>query len=98
MIAWNRAALPIHRVELKSLDALLKSLAAWLAQVGGKAIEDAMSEIDRLLEEAGGSRSTLTVQATHQALERLAAKLDAGSPPPDLELTLAAFRRDLAIL
>lgn len=98
MIAWNRAALPIQRKQLESLDALVKSIAAWLAQVSGKSVGDAMSDIGRFLQDAGASLDAPTVQATNQALEMIAANLDAAGPPPDLDLTLSAFRSDLAVL
>lgn len=98
MIAWNRADLPIQRTELESLDALLESLAAWLGQVTGRPVEDALSDIDRWLQEAHASRGAPTVQAMSRALETLGANLEAAGAPADLDLISAAFRRDLAVL
>lgn len=98
MIAWNRASLPIERTKAESLEALLDSLAAWLAQVAGKTVEDAMSSIDRMLQEEGASLDAPPRAAMDRALDSLASDLEASSPPPDLDLTLSVFRSDLSLL
>jgi rhodanese-related sulfurtransferase len=98
MIAWNRAALPVQREQLESLDALLKSLAAWLAQISGNELEEAIADLDHRLQEAGASLAAPSAEATAKTLDAIATRLDDKGPPPDLDLTLAAFRRDLAEL
>ena len=87
MIAWNRAGLPVERTEPGSLAELVASVSAWLAQVGSLA------------------PAAVSLPLAHPTRERIAAALarieDAyrrGSAPPDLDLSLASFRRSLARL
>ena len=98
MIAWNRAGLPVHRRQPDSLGALVESIEAWLAQVGARHLDDVKSAIECFLADSGTSRGAPSAEATRRALDDVAAKLDAATPPPDLDLTLSAFRSDLAAL
>lgn len=98
MIAWNRAGLPVRRRDLRSLAELKDCLTAWLAQVSGASRSDAGASFADLLAEAGAAGEGESVVAFDRALEALAERLRAADPPADLELTLEALRRDLAVL
>jgi rhodanese-related sulfurtransferase len=95
MIAWNRAGLAIDRPPLPDLDALLRSLAAWLAQVGGSRPDEARGRIDDWLAEIGDPADRPTSAGVLHVLACVEASWPAGSAPDDLDLTVAAFRRDL---
>jgi rhodanese-related sulfurtransferase len=98
MIAWNRAQLPTRREFPESLDALVRSVQAWLAQVSGRSLEDVVANVADLLEQAGASHVAPTVHAVEEALESIAKNLEESGPPPDLDLSISAFRSDLAVL
>jgi rhodanese-related sulfurtransferase len=87
MIAWNRAQLPVECTEPGSLAELVASASAWLAQVGGLAPEAVGLPL---------------AQPTRERIEALLARIEEGfrrgAAPPDLDLTLASFRRSLARL
>lgn len=87
MIAWNQALLPVERVAPTSLADLLESLVRWVAQVSSQT-PDAV-------------RETL-VAPTHAALDQLLDSVEESlkqkGAPPDLELSIASFRRSLAAL
>lgn len=96
MIGWNQAGLSITRRSQDSLDTLVKAIATWLAMVSRQPVDEALSQIDVMLQEAGASLDAPSAQATGRLLEMIAAKLNEAEPPPDLALTLSAFRSDLA--
>ena len=98
MIAWNLAALPIVRRRSGNLQSLLESSTRWLAQVSGATPTQAGERMAVWLREVGGSATALSAQALEHLLARVEQTLREANPPPDLELTLAAFRRDLAAL
>ena len=87
MIAWNQALLPVEQVTPESLADLLESLVRWVAQVSSQP--------------PAAVRATL-VAPTHDALARLLDSVESSfaqkGAPPDLELSMASFRRSLAAL
>jgi rhodanese-related sulfurtransferase len=94
MIAWNRAQLPIETTEPASVGELLDGIALWLAQVTSRAPDTARG---LLRERLGACFERPTHATVHEAL-RLVGELLGASAPPDLDLTLASFRRSLAVL
>lgn len=98
MIAWNRAELPVLRTELQTLEALLASATAWLAQVAASGRSAARGQIEALLLDAGATLERPTTAALDHALEAIANRLRSAGAPPDLDVTLIRYRRDLAVL
>lgn len=98
MIAWNLAQLPVVRTELTTPGELVESLVAWLAQVTASSAGDARSRIEALLRNASSSLEEANAAALDQVLAALAIELEAANTPPDLALTLSAYRKDLAVL
>lgn len=98
MIAWNRAGLPVRRKELRTLPDLLDCLTIWFSQVSGTTRPDARAVVESLLLEANATGGAASPAAFDRALELLAERLRAAGPPQDLDLTLEALRRDLAVL
>jgi rhodanese-related sulfurtransferase len=98
MIAWNRAGLPVERHRPAGAAELRDLLAAWLAQLGGREPAAARGELAAALAAAGASWDAPTPAALERAIahaERAIASA-VGGAPPDLELSVAAFRRALA--
>jgi len=99
MIAWSREGLPVERRAMESLEQLLGSLGAWLAQVTGRNLLEAQHRLEALLQEAGASWDEPTAAGVDRALDGLRASFEARQPaPPDLDLVLQAYRKDLALL
>ena len=84
MIAWSRAQLPVERTEPASPGELLDSVVSWVAQVSARVPEEVRGELGKL--------------SVGQALDLVESSLRARGAPPDLELSLASFRRSLAAL
>ena len=95
MIAWNLARLPVERTRPASLAALLENAVAWLAQVTAQAPDAARAKLLAELGQESALLSAPTRSGTTRALDAIAAL--AGTPP-DLDLSLAAFRAALAEL
>ncbi len=97
MIGWNRASLPVLQAEPESLAALVDQLVSWTAMVGPLTAEAARDTFHERL-----ARATVPVESpTHGAVEDLISYVGetlASANPPDLELSLASFRRSLAVL
>ncbi|MBK7951933.1 MAG: rhodanese-like domain-containing protein [Deltaproteobacteria bacterium] len=96
MIAWNEAGLPIEQTEPVSLAALVDGLVAWAAQVGARPQTEVRDEL-----RTGLAAATLALDAPSRAgvaraLELVEASFRAKGAPPDLELSLASYRRWLA--
>lgn len=96
MIGWNRAGLPVECDEPASLAALLELVVLWTAQVSAQP-PDAVRERLR----AGlGDPALSFAQPTRASVERALAWVEASfretGPPPDLEPSLATFRRWLS--
>jgi rhodanese-related sulfurtransferase len=98
MIAWNRAGLPLERVEPASTAELLDLVIRWVAQVGGQnpdqVRERFAGRIAKLDESAGGPSQS----ALRELLDFVEASLGEKDPPPDLALSIASFRHSLALL
>jgi rhodanese-related sulfurtransferase len=89
MIAWNRAELPVERTAPASREALLDSAIAWLAQVTAQPGEAARAKL------AASLGRELTGADAAKILDTIA---ELAGSPPDLDLSLAAFRAALAEL
>lgn len=98
MIAWNRAGLPVHRAPIETHADLLDSVVAWLAMVSGSDRQASRTRVEALLGEAGATLASPTIASIDHALAGIEAQLGHSSAPPDLDLVLEAFRRDLAVL
>jgi rhodanese-related sulfurtransferase len=98
MIAWNRAGLPVERHRPASPAELRDALAAWLAQLGAREPAAARGEIAAALAAGGASWESPTAAALERAIDSAARSLAAGGAPPDLEMSVTAFRRALADL
>jgi rhodanese-related sulfurtransferase len=95
MIAWNRAGLPAAHPAPASLAELLGRVALWLAQTTQKSAADA-----RALLEAAAAPASLeppTPNGVARAIDALPGRFGPNAPP-DLDLSLAAFRGWLAAL
>ncbi len=97
MIAWNRAGLPIEQPGPASLEALAHQVLAWLAQVTARPREDAFAQARDALGPQGHSLDEPTHAVVDALVAWVASEL-ADAAPPDLDLSLAAFRRALATL
>jgi len=84
MIAWNRAGLEVERARPETPEQVVETAVAWLAMVTGTSREEAAA----VAGDAGTAR---------EALDRIEAHAR-DRAPADLEITLAALRRDLASL
>lgn len=98
MIAWNEAKLPLQRKAFASIHSLVENLVAYLSQVTPAAAETVRRSLEELLEQAGSSPEAPSAAALEWALHELADSARHPSPPADLELALAAYRSDLALL
>ena len=87
MIAWQRASLPVQRSAPRSRAELLESAVAWLAMVTGQSSDAARGKLEAV---AGGDLADLA-----RALDAIA---ELAGTPPDLDLSLAAFRAALSEL
>ena len=97
MIAWNGAGLPVLHSEPQSLRGLVDQVVAWTAQVG-PLDADGVREIVRKRFE---TQSTASHEPNHKAVEDIithVSELLGATNPPDLELSVAFFRRSLAVL
>ena len=97
MIGWNRASLPVLHAEPDTLTALVDQVVAWTAQVGPLTVDAALDIVrDRF------KRHSVSYESpSHGAVEELinfVGESLATVNPPDLDLSLASFRRSLAVL
>jgi len=102
MIGWNEAGLAIEQTDPGTLAELVEGLVAWAAQVGARSREVVRGELEAALGTALGSGSSAErVDPPRESVERAIALVErsfrsAAAPPPDLELSLASYRRWLA--
>jgi len=96
-IAWNRAGLPTEHEDPTSLTELLELAGAWLAQVSPLTHSAAHDLISWQLERLGASFESPSHAAVERILEFVEEALR-NVNPPDLDLSLAGFRRSLAVL
>jgi rhodanese-related sulfurtransferase len=97
MIAWNRAQLEVEHEDPASLADLLEQALAWLVQMSPRTASSARDLVARQLEPLGASFD----RPTHAAVERVLDFIEESVSevkPPDLDLSMAAFRRSLAVL
>ena len=97
MIGWNRANLPVLHTEPESLSALVEHLVSWTAMVGPLTKESARDVFHKRLKRVNVSVKSPTHGAVEDLINFVAETL-ASANPPDLELSLASFRRSLAVL
>lgn len=97
MIAWNRAELPIEETRPRFLVELRDAIVAWLAQVTRRPPSAVADELRAWLSQSDASFEDPTQAALDWLLDLSEASLDAAELPPDLDLTLATFRRWLAV-
>lgn len=98
MIAWNEAGLPIEQTDPDSLAALVDGLVAWAAQVGARPQPDVRDELRTGLAVAALALDAPSHAGVERAIELVEASLRAKGAPPDLELSLASYRRWLSRL
>jgi rhodanese-related sulfurtransferase len=97
MIDWNRAGLPVLHTEPKTLPALVHQIVAWTAQVGPLSPEAALEIAQQHLKQNDVPFESPTNAAVDQLIDVMGESLATASPP-DLDLSLASFRRFLAVL
>jgi rhodanese-related sulfurtransferase len=95
MIAWSRAGLPVERARYASVAALVDNALAWLAQVTAQTPADARAKLDAAL---GIAVEAPSRSDGARALDWIEAAARAAGPPPDTELSLAAYHAALAAL
>lgn len=97
MIGWHRADLPVLHSEPKTLTALVDQIVSWAAQVGPLTTEAALDVARQRFE-----RQKVSYEApSHAAVDELISFIGeslATVNPPDLDLSVASFRRSLAVL
>lgn len=98
MIAWSRAKLPVEQTEPASLRELLDDVVSWVAQVTAREPQTVRGELRESLRQRGLSLDEPTHVGVEQALGLIEGSLRGGGAPQDLELSLASFRRSLAVL
>ena len=97
MIAWNRAELPVLHTEPKTLAALVDQISSWTVQVGPLTAEAMLDIVREQFERQQASYEAPTPAAVEELISFVADSLAAPNPP-DLDLSLAYFRRSLAVL
>lgn len=98
MIGWNTACLPTEKTAPSSLAELVDGLVAWVAQVGARPREVVRDELRGELAAASLAFDAPTREGVERALAFVESALRAKGAPPDLDLSLAAYRSWLAIL
>lgn len=96
MIAWNRAGLPVERARSASPAALVENAVLWLAQVTAQAPDAVRAKLAGALGAAARGQGAADAARALDWIE--AAAGEAASPPPDLAMSLAAYRAALAAL
>lgn len=95
MIAWNRARLAVERPRYASAAALVDNALAWLAQVSAQTPTDVRAKLDAALGTVAEQPSRSDAARVLDWIEQAAR---AAGPPPDTDMSLAAFRAALARL
>ena len=101
MIAWNRAGLPVEETHPTSLRGLLDQIVAWTAQVRARDREAVRHELREGLgriQPGEGALDDPTHSSVSRVLELLEDWFREADAPPDLEPSLASFRRWLGAL
>jgi rhodanese-related sulfurtransferase len=98
MIAWNSARLPVELVQPASLAALLDLLVRWVAQVSSQTPDVVRESFRAQLEALGAPAGEPTRAALATLLDSVESSFVQKGAPPDLALSMASFRRWLALL
>jgi rhodanese-related sulfurtransferase len=98
MIGWNNAGLPIDKTDPVSLAALVDGLVAWAAQVGARPQAAVRDELRTGLAGEALALDVPTRASVARAIELVEAALREKGAPPDLDLSVASYRRWLADL
>ncbi len=98
MIGWNQAGLPTETTPPRSLAELLDGLIAWAAQVGARPQPDVRDALRSALASEAHDLDAPTPAAVARAIELVERELCERGAPPDLELSVGAYRRWLAAL
>jgi len=98
MIAWNRAKLPVEHVAPGSLADLLEQVVRWVAQVSSQTPDEARELLGARLGKLGATVTSPTHAALDALLDFVEESLSRKDAPPDLDLSIASFRRSLAVL
>ncbi len=98
MIGWNEAGLPIEKTDPVSLAALADGLVAWAAQVGARPQAAVRDELRTGLAAEALGLDEPTRASVARAIELVETALREKGAPPDLDLSLASYRRWLANL
>ncbi len=98
MIGWNEARLSTEMTDPASLAELVDGLIAWVAQVGARTRESVRQELSESL----GSHAVAIEVPKRESIERVLDVIEAScrqrGAPPDLDLSLATYRRWLSAL
>lgn len=97
MIGWNRASLPVLHAEPESLTALVDQVVAWTSQVGPHTVDTALDIVRERFKRHAVSYESPSHGAVEDLISFVGESL-ATVNPPDLDLSLASFRRSLAVL
>lgn len=98
MIAWNTAELPVEQTKPDSLAALMRFITGWLAQVSPLTPDAATELLFERCALLGASFEEPDHHAVAQVLDFVENFLTDLGAPPDLDLSIASFRRSLATL
>jgi len=104
MIGWNNAGLTTEKTDPSSLAELVDGLVAWVAQVGGQTQQAVRDELRQGLARAAvGDAAAVafaspTRASVEHAIDLVETALRKKGAPPDLELSLASYRRWLSQL
>jgi rhodanese-related sulfurtransferase len=96
MIGWNVARLPMVHTDPTSLAELVDGLVAWAAQVSARARDTVREELGDALVRDGFSLDRPTRAGVARAIDAVESTLREKGAPPDLDLSLASYRRWLA--
>jgi len=95
MMAWNRAGLAVERARFADAAALVDNALAWLAQVSAQTLAAVRAKLDAAL----GTAAEIPKRSdAARVLDWIEEEARAAGPPPDTDLSLAAFRAALARL
>lgn len=95
MIAWGRAGLAVERPRYASAAELVANALAWLAQVTAQPPGAVRERLRGALDAAAEASSAADAG---RALDWIDSAARASGPPPDLALSMAAFRAALGAL
>jgi rhodanese-related sulfurtransferase len=95
MMAWNRAGLAVERAGFADAVALVDNALAWLAQVSAQTPAAVRAKLDAAV---GMAAEVPETSDAARVLDWIEEEARAAGPPPDTDLSLAAFRSALATL